>query len=131
MYPPRSTCVFQPVPATALVLLVVVAAVTPQHGAARDIALKVAPIYGAFAVAAPLMGWLVSRAFRLEAPAGRAVAFSAATRNSLVVLPLALAVPGAVPVLPAIIVTQTVVELVSELVYMRWIARFGGGSDAR
>lgn len=122
---------FLPVPATALVLLVVVAAVTPQLGAAREIALKVAPIYAAFAVVAPLLGWMVSRAFRLGAPAGRAVAFSAATRNSLVVLPLALAVPGAVPVLPAIIVTQTMIELVSELVYMRWIAKFGGASDAR
>lgn len=121
-----------PVPATAFVLLVVVAAVVPQLGAAREIALKVVPVYAAFAVVAPLLGWLVARSFRLEAPAGRAVAFSAATRNSLVVLPLALAVPGAVPVLPAIIVTQTMVELVSELVYMRWISRFGGGnSDAR
>ncbi len=120
-----------PVPATAFVLLVVVAAVVPQLGSAREIALKVAPIYVAFAVAAPLLGWLIARLFRLEAPAGRAVAFSAATRNSLVVLPLALAVPGAVPVLPAIIVTQTMIELISELVYMRWIAKFGGGSDAR
>src|SRR5256885_9866152 len=50
---------------------------------------------------------LVARAFRLPAASGRAVAFSAGTRNSLVVLPLALAVPGAIPVLPAVIVTQT------------------------
>jgi ACR3 family arsenite transporter len=42
-----------------------------------------------------------------------------------VVLPLALAVPGAVPVLPAIIVTQTLVELLSELVYVRLIATLG------
>ncbi len=43
----------------------------------------------------------------LEAATGRAVAFSAGTRNSLVVLPLALAVPGSVPILPAIIVTDS------------------------
>jgi ACR3 family arsenite efflux pump ArsB len=47
------------------------------------------------------------------------VAFSGATRNSLVVLPLALAVPGAIPLLPAVIVTQTLVELVASLVYIR------------
>lgn len=47
----------------------------------------------------------------LDAPAGRAIAFSAATRNSLVVLPLAFAVPGAMPLLPAIVVAQTMVEL--------------------
>lgn len=114
-----------PVPATALVLFVVVAAVVPQLGPALDAALRVLPIYVAFAVIAPLVGWGVARLCKLGAPAGRAVAFSAATRNSLVVLPLALAVPGAVPILPAIIVTQTLVELVSELVYVRLAPKFG------
>lgn len=114
-----------PVPATALVLFVVIAAVVPRLGPATDAALHVVPIYIAFAVAAPLIGWFVARGFRLKAPAGRSIAFSASTRNSLVVLPLAFAVPGAVPVLPAIIVTQTLVELVSELAYMRFIAMLG------
>lgn len=114
-----------PVPATALVLLLVVAAVLPQLGAAGGAALQVIPFYVVFAVVAPLLGWLAARLFRLEAPAGRAVAFSASTRNSLVVLPLALAVPGAIPVLPAVIVTQTLVELVAELVYIRLLPRLG------
>ncbi len=114
-----------PVPATALVLFVVIAAVVPQLGPAIDGALRVVPIYIAFAILAPLIGWGVGRLIRLEAAAGRAIAFSAATRNSLVVLPLAFAVPGAVPVLPAIIVTQTLVELMSELIYMRLIPRLG------
>ena len=65
----------------------------------------------------------MGRLFRLDAPAGRAIAFSTGTRNSLVVLPLALAVPGAVPVLPAVIVTQTLIELVSELIYVRLIPK--------
>ena len=115
-----------PVPATALVLFVVVAAVVPQLGSASDAALGVIPFYLTFAVIAPLIGWSISRLFRLDAPAGRAIAFSAGTRNSLVVLPLALAVPGAIPVLPAIVVTQTLVELLSELVYVRFLARLGG-----
>jgi len=114
-----------PVPATALVLFVVVAAVVPQFGAATGAALGVIPFYIVFAVIAPLIGWSISRLFRLDAPAGRAIAFSAGTRNSLVILPLALAVPGAIPVLPAIVVTQTLVELLSELVYVRVIARLG------
>lgn len=78
-----------------------------------------------FAIAAPLLGWTVARVFRFEAPAGRAVAFSVGTRNSLVVLPLALAVPGAIPILPAVIVTQTIVELISSVVYMRLIPKLG------
>lgn len=114
-----------PVPATALVLFVVVAAMMPQLGAAIEPALRVIPLYVAFAVVAPLIGWTVARLWRLDAPAGRAVAFSAGTRNSLVVLPLALAVPGAIPVLPAIIVTQTMVELVASVIYMRLIPRLG------
>lgn len=112
-----------PVPATALVLLIVVMAVLPQSGAAGDHVLRVLPVYVAFAVAAPALGWWLARWARLPAEAARAVAFSAATRNSLVVLPLALAVPGAVPLLPAVIVAQTLVELLAELVYVRVLPR--------
>ena len=108
-----------PVPATAMVLFVVMAVVVPQLDAAREAAKAVLPVYVAFAVLAPLVGWWMAKAFRLPAEAGRAVAFSAGTRKSLVVLPLALAVPGALPVLPAVIVTQTLTELLSELVYIK------------
>lgn len=112
-----------PVPATALVLFIVIVPVVPQLGSAVDVALSVVPVYIAFALIAPLLGWGVGRAFRLDEPASRSVAFSAGTRNSLVVLPLALVVPGAIPILPAIIVTQTLVELVAELVYVRLLAQ--------
>ena len=112
-----------PVPATALVLFIVVAAMLPQLDAAIPAALAVLPVYVAFAVLAPIAGWIVARCARLEAEAGRAVAFSAGTRNSLVVLPLALAVPGAVPILPAVIVAQTLVELIAELVFVRTLSR--------
>lgn len=118
-----------PVPATALVLFVVIAAVVPQLGPAVGAALSVVPIYIAFALVAPVMGWFIGRLFGLEPALGRSIAFSTGTRNSLVVLPLALAVPGAVPILPAIIVTQTLVELVSELIYVRVIARLDAGKS--
>ncbi len=114
-----------PVPATALVLFIVIAAVTPQLGAALDAVLRVVPVYIAFAIVAPFIGWYLARAAGMSAPAGRAVAFSSATRNSLVVLPLALAVPNAIPILPAVIVAQTIVELVSELVYVRLAPMLG------
>jgi ACR3 family arsenite efflux pump ArsB len=108
-----------PVPATALVLFLVIASVMPRVSDASSAALTVLPIYIVYAALAPLIGWLVARSLRVNTPAARAVAFSAATRNSLVVLPLAFAVPGGVPVLPAVIVTQTIVELLCELVYVR------------
>ncbi len=110
-----------PVPATAFVLFLVIAAVMPRVGAVKDMAWTVIPIYITFAIIAPMFGWMIGRLFRLEIPAARAIAFSAGTRNSLVVLPLALAVPGGLPLLPAIIVTQTLIELLSELVYVRLI----------
>lgn len=112
-----------PVLATAGVLFVVVAAVTPQLGAARHAATSVLPFYVAFAVIAPAIGLCVSRLFNLTATARRAVAFASGTRNSLVILPLALAVPGALPVVPAVIITQTLVELVAMLVYIPLIQR--------
>ena len=112
-----------PVPATAAVLFVVIASVLPEAGSAFDAALGVVPIYVTFAVIAPFVGWLVARVFALDAAAARSVVFSAATRNSLVVLPLAYAMPGAVPILPAVLVTQTLVELASELIYVRVLGR--------
>ena len=70
-----------------------------------------------------MVAWRVAKLFKLEVSAVRAIAFSGSTRNSLVVLPLALAVPGAIPVLPAVIVAQTLVELVSELVYVKLLPK--------
>ncbi|MBS0234165.1 MAG: arsenic resistance protein [Proteobacteria bacterium] len=110
-----------PVPATALVLFVIVAAVVPQIGLALQGALMAVPIYVAFAATAPFIGWGIARMAGLDLQASRAIAFSAGTRNSLVVLPLAFAVPGAMPVLPAVIVAQTMVELVGELFYIKLI----------
>ncbi|WP_338666196.1 arsenic resistance protein (plasmid) [Pararoseomonas sp. SCSIO 73927] len=112
-----------PVPMTALLLLVVFAAVTPRLGDALGDVARAVPVYLAFALLAPFVGVAVSRLFRLEPGAARAVIFSSSTRNSLVVLPLAFAVPDNGPVVAAIIVTQTLVELASEILYVRWVPR--------
>ena len=112
-----------PVPATALVLFVVLISVMPQIGDAQQAALSAAPIYILYALIAPLVGRLVARGLLLEPAAARAVSFSASYRNSLVILPLAFAVPGGVPLLPAVILTQTIVELVFLPLYVRWIPK--------
>ncbi|OYW55531.1 MAG: arsenic resistance protein [Hyphomicrobium sp. 32-62-53] len=119
-----------PVPSTTFVLFLVFAAVVPQMGLALPSATSVIPVYIAFAFFAPAIGWGVGRAAGLPVKDVRAIAFSAATRNSLVVLPLALAVPGAMPLLPAVIVAQTVVELVASLVYMKLIPKLGSAEIA-
>lgn len=120
-----------PVPATALVLFVVVSAMVPQLGVAFETALRVVPVYVLFSLTAPLIGWMAARLWRLDIPAGRALAFSTGTRNSLVVLPLALAIPGAIPIVPAIIVTQTMVELLASVLYMQLIPKLGRTAAAR
>ena len=57
-----------PVPATALVLFVVITAVASQLGPAVDVVLRVIPIYIAFAVLAPFLGWFVGRRFHVDTP---------------------------------------------------------------
>ncbi|MDR4515781.1 MAG: arsenic resistance protein [Nitrosomonas sp.] len=121
-----------PVPATALVLFVVLASVTPQIGLAQSSALRAVPIYLSFAIVAPVMGYLIARGFRLESTSVCAVSFSSSYRNSLVILPLAFAIPGGVPILPAVILMQTIIELCFLPIYVRWIPRMAlvqtGGS---
>lgn len=116
-----------PVPATAAVLFVVVGGVSGRLGPALGAVAQALPVYLAFAAVAPVIGWGLARLWRLPEAQGRALAFSTATRNSLVVLPLGLAVPGALPVVPAVIVAQTLVELLAELVYVQVFRR----ADAR
>ncbi len=118
----NSAWAWLPVPAMALVLFVVIG--SQITSVIRDIRLlvPVLPIYAGFALLAPLMGMLAARLFALPAATARAVTFSASTRNSLVVLPLALALPEGVRGLAATaVILQTLVELVAQLIYIRLI----------
>ena len=114
-----------PVPAMALVLFVVIGAQITSVVRDINLLLPMIPVYIGFLVLAPLMGALASRLFALPAATARAVTFSASTRNSLVVLPLALALPDDVRGLAATaVILQTLVELVGELIYIRLIPRW-------
>jgi len=77
------------------------------------------PLYVAFAAITAVMGTVVSRVARLDVPAQRAVIFSGVTRNSLVILPLVLALPAPFALAPLVVVTQTLVELLI-MVVMIW-----------
>ncbi|QJI32227.1 arsenic resistance protein [Pseudomonas sp. ADAK18] len=111
-----------PVPAMALVLLVVIGSQITSVVRDIDLLAPVIPVYIGFLLLAPLMGMLASRLFKLPTTTARAVTFSASTRNSLVVLPLALALPEGIRGLAAAaVITQTLVELVGELIYIRLI----------
>jgi len=113
-----------PVPLMALTLFVVVASQIGKLSEYWDILIKVVPIYIAFMFIMPFITRFIVKWFRLDVKSGRAVIFSAGTRNSLVVLPLALALPNNWSTLVAsIIVTQTIVELAGELIYVRLVPR--------
>ncbi|AOS63451.1 bile acid:sodium symporter [Actinoalloteichus hymeniacidonis] len=111
------------VPLTAATLLTVAAAALPQAGGDLPRALTVVPFYVVFLVVMPLAGLLVTRLFRLGGRDGRAILFSGATRNSLVVLPLALALPEDAAIVAVVIVTQTLVEVIGMVVYLRLVPR--------
>ena len=113
---------WMPVPAMATVLLVVIGSQIAFVAREIEQLLPVIPVYLGFMLLAPVVGALTARAFRLPAATARSVTFSSATRNSLVVLPLALALPEDMRMLAAAaIITQTLIELVCELIYIRVI----------
>ncbi|MGW4801749.1 arsenic resistance protein, partial [Nonomuraea sp. NPDC004297] len=83
----------------------------------------VVPFYVLFLAMMAVAGLAVARLFRLDVPASRAIVFTGATRNSLVVLPLALALPDGLAVAAVVVVTQTLVEVVGMVVCVRVVPR--------
>ena len=111
------------VPLMMLTLAIVVGSQIAAVGAEAAALLSLIPIYVAFLVIMVGVGVLAARLTRLDTPAGRALVFSAATRNSLVVLPLALALPPQLALAPLAVVTQTLVELVGMVILVRLVPR--------
>ncbi|ESP98517.1 Sodium Bile acid symporter family protein [Streptomyces sp. ADI96-15] len=111
------------VPLMAATLLTVVASQVPKTGGSLGDVAAVVPFYAAFLVIMAFAGLAVARLLRLAAPAARAVIFTGATRNALVVLPLALALPDRFAAAGAVVVTQTLVEVVGMVVYVRVVPR--------
>lgn len=111
-----------PVPFMALTLFVVITSQIVVLINNPSPILTVLPLYLIFHLTAPFAGLLSSKVFKLKTITSRTVSFSTSTRNSLVVLPLALALPAPNNhIVAAVIVTQTLVELVAELVYIKII----------
>ena len=111
------------VPLVTLVLALIVAsqAVRIRDDAASLVGLV--PVYVGFVVVMTGIGMLVARLLRQDTGAARATVFSGVTRNSLVVLPLALALPESLALAAAAVVTQTLVELVGMVVLVRLVPR--------
>lgn len=108
-----------PVPMMGVTLFVVIASQLPRVGDSFGRIAVVVPVYVGFLLVMPLLGRLVSGRLGMDIGERRALVFTSVTRNSLVVLPLALALPAGYELVPGIVVTQTLVELVGMLVLTR------------
>ncbi|GIF75263.1 arsenic resistance protein [Asanoa siamensis] len=111
------------VPLLAATLFVVVASQVPKLTGQVTTVLRVVPFYVIFLAVLAVAGWGVARLFRLDTGAARAVVFTGATRNSLVVLPLALALSDRLSLAAAVVVTQTLVEVLGMVAYVRLVPR--------
>lgn len=107
------------VPLMMVVLVVVVASQIPTMHGGWTLVGAVVPVFVAFLVSMTAVGVLLGRWLRLDIPARRAIVFTGATRNSLVVLPLALALPAGMELAAVVVVTQTLVEVIGMVVMVR------------
>lgn len=111
------------VPLMMLTLAVVVASQISRVGEQIWSLLLTVPVYILFAGVMIPIGMLASRVAGIDTPGQRAVVFSGVTRNSLVVLPLVLALPATFDLASLVVVTQTLVELVIMILLVRVIPR--------
>lgn len=66
---------------------------------------------------------VLSRLFHLSSAQGRVLVFSFGTRNSFVMLPLALALPASYEMAVVVIVFQSLVELIGMMVFIWWVPK--------
>ncbi|SDO20059.1 bile acid:sodium symporter [Vreelandella arcis] len=112
-----------PVPLLAAVVFLIAASQVQLVVDTRETLWQVAMIFVLYLLAAALLGKGLSSMCRLPIASGRTLAFSLGTRNSFVVLPLAIALPEIWTAAVVVIVLQSLVELLGMLVYLKWLPR--------
>jgi arsenite transporter len=113
-----------PAPLLAFTLFLVAASQFRLLGEAAGPLGWAAVVFVLYLVLAAPLARLMSGVFGLATKAGRTLAFNLGTRNSFVVLPLALALPAGWEAAVAVVVLQTVVELLGVLVYLWGVPRY-------
>ncbi len=112
-----------PVPLLALVVLLIAASQVQTVAAALPVLPQLAGVFAGFLLLALMAGLWLARGLGLPPRSGRALVFSLGTRNSFVVLPLALALPPEWRLATVVIVVQSLVELIGVLFYLRLVPR--------
>lgn len=112
-----------PVPLLALVVFLIAASQVVAVRASLPLLGALLLVFLLYLTGALALGVALARAAGLPAPAGRTLAFSLGTRNSFVVLPLALALPSEWQVATVVIVFQSLVELFGMVAFLRLVPR--------
>lgn len=117
----RERLAWWPVPLLALVVFMIAGAQVNTVVTAGPVLLAVLPLFVGFLLGAALLARGLTCWLRLPLDAGRTLAFSMGTRNSFVVLPLALALPAGWETTVVVVVFQSLVELFGMVFYLWWI----------
>ncbi|WP_106847792.1 arsenic resistance protein [Blastococcus sp. Marseille-P5729] len=112
-----------PVPLLALVIFAVAAGHADEVVAAAAVLPVVVAAAGGYLVMSLIVSCLLSRAVRLPSPQARTLAFALGTRNSFVVLPVALSLPAGWELTAVVIVMQSLVELLGMIGWLRLVPR--------
>lgn len=107
------------VPSLMVVLVVVIASQIAGLGSRWVEVIWAVPVFVGFAAVMLVAAVAVARLSGTTTTPARALVFSAVARNSLVVLPLALALPEGYDLVPLVVLTQTLVELVLMVIMLR------------
>ncbi|MGP9591918.1 arsenic resistance protein [Halomonas sp. AOP42-C2-25] len=110
-----------PVPLLALVVFMIAASQVTTVFGLSHILIQVVFIFIGFLVFAALLGKGLGKLFKLPTASARTLAFSFATRNSFVMLPIALTLPSAWQAAVVVIVFQSLVELFGMVAFLRWV----------
>ncbi|RRQ20298.1 arsenic resistance protein [Guyparkeria sp. SCN-R1] len=112
-----------PVPLLAVVLLVIMVGHAPRLTGELAMLWPVALVFVLYVLIVPWIAEMAGRLANLPVHARRTVAFSAGSRNSFMVLPIALALPGFLQPAVTVIILQSLIELVGLIAYTRVIPR--------
>ncbi len=113
-----------PVPLLSLVVFVIFSSQIDMVFQIKDLFVPLTLIFLSFLLFALLLSKILSTLMKLPASDGRVLAFTFGTRNSFLVLPIALALPENFQIAVLINVYQSLVELMGMLVFIKIVPRW-------
>jgi ACR3 family arsenite efflux pump ArsB len=119
----RERLAWWPVPLLALVVFLIAGAQVNAVRGAPGLLPVLVPLFVGFLLLAALTAKGLAGLMELPAEQARTVAFSFGTRNSFVVLPVALSLPAGWEAATIVIVVQSLVELFGMAFFLWWVPR--------